>query len=474
MKKVILIVISWAMAWTLSAKSAQSSMHIFMESPITKYANMGVLLVNLTTGDTLESFRANSVIPPASTLKTLTTATALEILGSQFRFQTTLEYSGYIANGVLYGDLYIHGGCDPTLGNIQDGQGFLNAWVQAIRNAGILRIEGSIVADMSMLDGDATNPGWVWEDIGNYYGMGVMSLAYMDNTMNIILHSGPVGSTANVLYTTPEVPGLQFENHLRCTTIEYDGAYVHGYAYTNLRYLTGAIPSNLGQFGIRGDIPNPGLLLAQHLDKWLDHSGIMTTAEPRYITENDRTARTTVYVHHSMPLEEIIKRTNHESVNLYAETLYRYLGTRIAVPGTLANSEAIVRNYWRNHGVDLTGTKILDGCGLAPQDALSPNSLVQLMTYMNGSKERNAFYNSLPVSGQSGTLRSLLSGTPLEGRVHAKSGTIGGTRNYAGYIDMPNGERWAFAILVNSANGKAVQIKNVIERFLLDVYSRNK
>lgn len=460
--------------YVLTAWARPSSMHIFEENPVTRYANVGVLIVNLETGDTIDSYRPYNVLPPASTMKTLTTAMALEALGDDFRFRTTLEYSGSIVGSTLYGDLYIRGGCDPSLGCLRKGQGFLNRWVAAIRKTGISRIEGRIIADVSILDGDATNPGWVWEDIGNYYGMGVMGISYMENTMNITLKSGPVGSVAQVLHTDPQVPGIQFENHIRCSTIDYDGAYVHGQAYSMTRYLVGSVPSNLGQFGIRGDLPNPGLLLAQHLDLYLERAGITTTQEPSYITETDNTPRTVVYVHESAPLSEIVAETNLNSNNLYAESIYRYLGTLIKTPGTLANSEIMMRNFWRNRGISLQPARIYDGCGLAPQDAISPSILVQLMTYMNRSSEREAFYNSLPVSGHSGTLCSLLKNTPLDGRVHAKSGTISGTRNYAGYIEMPNGERWAFAVMVSGANGKAIQIQRVIERFLLDVYSRTQ
>lgn len=472
MKKVwFILVLGMAMGSALAQES--KSVQLLLHNPVTAHANIGILVKNLSTGQVIDSYRAQNIIPPASTLKTLTTATALEMLGSDFQFTTRIEYSGVIRQGVLHGDLYIYGGCDPALGNLEDGQGFLYNWVNQIRQAGIQRIEGSVVADMSMLDADAMGCGWTWEDIGSYYGMGVMSLAYMDNTMNVVLRSGPVGSVAQVMYTVPEVPGLQYENHIRCTTIDYDGAFIHGMPYVMFRYLTGSIPSNLGQFGVKGDIPNPGLLLAQHLDQRLNQMGIHTTSLPSYITEANGVNRILLFEHKSLPLREIVRRTNMESVNLYAELIYRYLGTRLGVPGTYHNSEMVVRQFWGNRGVDITSAHLLDGCGLSPQNAISPQSLVQLMEYMSRSKEAEAFYQSLPVSGESGTLKALLRDTRLAGRVHAKSGTISATRNYAGYMEMPNGEKWAFAIMVNEAFGKAQQIRRAIEQYLLDVSSSN-
>ena len=115
---------------------------------------------------------------------------------------------------------------------------------------------------------------------------------------------------------------------------------------------------------------------------------------------------------------------------------------------------------------------IKDGCGLAPQDAVSAKAFVQLLSVMYHSANRDAWMASLPVSGQSGTLTSLCPKTALEGRIHAKSGTIAGTKNFAGYIDAPNGDTWVFAILINSAPGKAKNVQHVIQNYLLDVYKQ--
>ena len=292
--------------------------------------------------------------------------------------------------------------------------------------------------------------------------------------MNVILRSDAVGSLAKVLYTVPNVPGVEFENHVRCTQIQEDGAYIHGMPYNFKRYLVGAIPSHRGQFGVKGDLPNPGLLLAQHFTSRLRQAGITVNGEASYLSERDLLPRTVLYTHQSMSVGDIVVLTNQHSINLYAEMLYRLLGARLGTPCNLHNAEKMVRNYWRNRGVNLMGATIKDGCGLAPQNAVSPESLVDILTYMYASSNRDAFYQSLPVSGKSGTIRSLLVGTELEGRVHAKSGTIAGTKNYAGYIELPDGRRWVFAVMVSSAIGRSSEIKRVIERYLLDVYRRNR
>ena len=183
--------------------------------------------------------------------------------------------------------------------------------------------------------------------------------------------------------------------------------------------------------------------------------------------------RKELYIHYSEPLSELLKETNRNSNNLYAEALFRYMGTRYTLPGTIHNSQEILRDFWRRRGVRVQNAIIKDGCGLAPQDAVSAKAFVQMLTYMWHSPNKEAWLESLPVSGKSGTLTSLCWGTSLEGRIHAKSGTIAGTKNFAGYIDMPNGDTWVFAILINSAPGKAKNIQSVIQKYLLDVYKNH-
>lgn len=436
---------------------------------------MSVLVQNMNTGEVIDSYRADKVVPPASVMKLLTTGCALEILGPGYRFPTIIEYSGTIEKGVLQGDLYIRGGCDPSLG-WKGNTAFLDKWVRAVKAAGISRIEGSVVADMTMLDGEAQNPGWLCEDAGNYYAPGIFALNYYGNTMNIVLKSGEPGSIASVVKTEPVVEDVYFINHVRCDKINHDGAFVSGLPYSRERYLTGVVPSNLGTFGVKGDLPNPGLLLARHLTNRLREAGIPVKRDATYIADyNPLTpARTELYTHYSAPLSEIIQETNVNSNNLYAEALFRYLGTRYTLPGSIHNSQDLLRDFWRRRGVTIQNAIIKDGCGLAPQDAVSAKTFVQLLTIMARSKNKEAWFASLPVSGQTGTLKTLCPKTALEGRIHAKSGTIAGTKNFAGYIDMPNGDTWVFAILINSAPGKAKNIQTVIQQYLLDVCNEHQ
>ena len=449
---------------------------ILTNNPFTQNANIGALICDYHTGDTIHAYRHNAVIPPASTMKLLTTATALDLWGSEHTFQTPITYSGYIQDSTLYGNLYIEGQGDPTLQSRHLGDTLLlQHWAQRVHQAGIRHIQGSVIADISAFDSEVTHPDWLWQDIGNYYAPGIFALSYRDNTMRITLRSGEQGSTAEVLETYPHIPDMQFDNHIRCTDISYDGAYVNGIPFSNYRHLVGEIPSNRQTFTIMGDLPNPALLLAQDLTTTLKQHAITVSQAASYTQTktNDFAQRSTIFVHHSLPLAQIIQHTNQQSDNLYAEMLFRTLGAQKGEAGTINQSIQFIRQYWKDKGIDLQDARLLDGCGLAPQDAISPAMHVQLLRYIYGSEHKDAFLQSLPCSGTSGTLKSFLKDTALHGKVYAKSGTIGGTRNYAGYIFLPDGRVWVFAVMINSANCKSSQIRQIIEEYLLHAYQAN-
>lgn len=448
------------------------SVSILTDHPLLQQANIGVDVRRLATGEVVEQYRAERVIPPASVMKLLTTACALEVLGEDFRFATPLLYDGQ--------NLYIVGSCDPSFGSDKCGKGsksghVLAEFLREVQRAGITHIRGSVIADLSCLDADAVNPAWLYEDIGNYYAPGIFAVNWLDNTTNYVLQSGPVGSMAEVIRTDPHQTNLRFINHIRCTQTTEDGAFIHGVPFSSERYLCGSVPSNRGTFGVKGDIPNPGLLMAQQLTNILRKAGITIDGEASYTTlaQSLRRPMDTICVHYSDSLVTLIRETNQHSNNLYAEAIFRYLGTRYGTPGTIAYSQDFLRNYWSRRGIVMTSARIQDGCGLAPQDAVSSQMFTALLRYMDRSPRREAWWSSLPVSGKNGTLVSLGRETVLEGKIHAKSGTISGTKNFAGYMTTASGDTLVFSVLVNSAACKARKIQNVIQAYLLDLYKQN-
>lgn len=442
----------------------------FKNNKLLENANISLLVKDLNNGRIVSEFRSKNSLIPASTMKLVTTATALELLGANFRFETKLEIDGIISSdSTLKGNLYIQGGGDPTLGSVKTGDAnFLSKWVKALKNAGIKNIKGQIIVDESIFDDEGVNPSWTWEDIGNYYAPGIYGLSYLDNTCKVVLRSGAIGSTPKVLKTIPSIPEFSFDNQLKSTTIGFDSAYFYGAPHSYQRSIYGEIPANRNEFIVKSDIPNPGLLLAKDFQLKLLQNGFSVSKSPT--DKFDPTVkRKLIFTHFSPTLSNIITETNIKSNNHYAEHLFRYLGLKYRAVATTRTSLQVIKDFWRSKGLPVDQLFMYDGSGLSPSNAVSAHFYLELLTYMNSkSKNNTVFKNSLPVSGVSGTLSNFLKNTPLQGKVRAKSGTISRVRCYAGYIDT-NTKNYAFVLMVNNANGTSRAVAQKMEEFLLTI-----
>lgn len=466
MKKYILI----AVLIITNTVFAGNPVDNFRNNKLLENANISLLVKDLKSGRVVSEFRSKNSVIPASTMKLVTTASALEILGVNFRFETKIEIDGKVgSDSILNGNLYIHGGGDPTLGSEKTGDAdFLSKWVKALKNAGIKNIKGQIIVDESIFDDEGVNPRWTWEDIGNYYAPGIYGLSYLDNTCKVVLRSGKVGSTPEILKTIPSIPEFSFINQLKSTTISIDSAYFYGAPHSYQRSIYGEIPANRNEFIVKSDIPNPGLLLAKDLQQKLLKNGFTVSKSP---TDkfNPTVKRKLIFTHYSPALSKIITETNIKSNNHYAEYLFRYLGLKYSVVGTTNSSLQVIKDFWKSKGLPVDQLFMYDGSGLSPSNAVSAHFYIELLTYMSSKSNNKAiFKNSLPISGVSGTLSSFLRNTPLQGKVRAKSGSISRVRCYAGYIDT-NTKNYAFVLMVNNANGSSKAVAQKMEEFLLTI-----
>lgn len=449
---------------------AKGTLDGLVNNGLLQNANISLLVRDLSTNTTVCEYHSKNSVVPASTMKLVTTATALELLGADFRFQTKLEVDGKVtADGVLNGNLYIRGGGDPTLGSEKLGDTtFLTKWVDVIKSRGIRKINGKVIADAGLFDDEGVNPKWTWEDMGNYYAAGIYGISYLDNTYRLVLRSGSVGTTPTVLRVVPEIANLKIENRLVSSTISFDSAYFYGAPHSNSRSVTGEIPANRTEFVTKGDIPNPALLLAQHFSDRLIQNDVAVRDLPTDIV-GSASERTTIYTHDSPPLSEIITETNVRSNNLYAESVFKYLALQNKAVATNAEAVQVVKAFWKLKGLSVDQLFMYDGSGLSPSDAVSAQFFVELLSYMQTrSVNKDVFFRSLPVAGENGTLKSFLLKTPLQGKVHAKSGTISRVKSYAGYIDT-KGKQLVFALLINNPNGSSKAVTKKMEEFLLQL-----
>jgi serine-type D-Ala-D-Ala carboxypeptidase/endopeptidase (penicillin-binding protein 4) len=442
----------------------------FISNSLLENANVSILITDLKTGDTVCSLRRKNSAMPASTMKLITTATALEVLGPEFRFHTDLLSTGVIDNdSTLKGNIIIRGGGDPTLGSARMGDSvFMTKWVDAIKKKGIKRINGNLIADESIFDREGVNASWMWEDMGNYYAAGAYGIAYMDNQYKLVLKTGMLGTCPTILRTIPEMNDLIFDNHLTAADITDDNSSFHAAPKSNLRSIYGKIPANKVEFVIKGDIPNPSMLLLRHFKEKLLANGV--TLDGELLVNSDTLINgDSLYRTLSPTLKEIITETNMKSNNLYAEHLFRYIASTQSKQGNAQTAIKFIKNYWQEKGMSVDQLFMNDGSGLSPANGVSANFFVELLSYMrNKSKYSEIYFQSLPVAGQSGTLKSFLKDTPLEGKVHAKSGTIARVKCYAGYIDKDN-KSLAFAVLVNNSNGNYKAVTRKIEDLLSEV-----
>jgi len=445
------------------------------KKPAYTHASVGICVLDASTSKTVAGINVEQSVVPASVIKLVTTSVALEVFGPDHRFETKLEYSGQILNGVLTGDLFIKGGGDPSLGSRHlngNAEDFLNEWVQAVKDAGIREIKGRIIADATIFDDEPVSPYWLWEDMGNYYAAGVYGLAAFDNSFQLELRSGEVGTRPEIVNIKPSISGLTVQNNLLAANNNQDSAYLYGAPYQFERRLFGSIPANRSSFVIKGDNPNPPLYLAGRFREELlkrDVKVVGDAASLRQPSEKSFTEkRTFLHATYSMPLSQMIRIIHEKSDNLYTEYLLRHLALTVSEkPASAREGIKVVRDFWKQKGLDVTALFLSDACGLSPNDRVSAGFLAKVLQYMTvKSKYAEWFEASLPLAGREGSVASFLKGTSLEGKLRLKSGSIQSVTNYAGYYKK-NGKSYIVVMMINYPDGPRNQIRKDMEDFLL-------
>jgi D-alanyl-D-alanine carboxypeptidase/D-alanyl-D-alanine-endopeptidase (penicillin-binding protein 4) len=450
--------------------------------PVMKHANWGFELQSLTDGKTLTSFHSERSLIPASTMKTVTTAAGLGVLGENYTFKTVLEYDGeLLADGTLNGNLYIRGGADPSLGTdhilkFDDYGEVMKQWAEKIETAGIRKINGSVVGNADFLPDNPIPDGWQWADIGNYYGAPVCGLNINENYYRAFFKTGnKVGEPTSFLRSEPNIEGLRVENHVLSDKADgKDKAYIYGAPYSFHRYVTGTLPSNKKEFAIKGATPDPALLCAQMLDKRLKAKGISIEKEPTTtrILRNkfvrlDSATRKAIYTHHSPKLSELVAKTNVYSLNIYAEAILCAIGYQTLSEANFDAGTKAVQTFWQMRGLDTEGFFMYDGSGLSPTNAITPKQLCT-MFYLNTKEPYyQTFYESLPVAGVSGTLSDMCVGTIAAGKIRAKSGTMTRVMCYAGYVKGASGKTYCFSFMANKYGGDYYGMRARVEKLMI-------
>ncbi|MBS1738011.1 MAG: D-alanyl-D-alanine carboxypeptidase/D-alanyl-D-alanine-endopeptidase [Bacteroidetes bacterium] len=409
-----------------------------------KHATISLFVINNTTGKTVTEVNTQTGLAPASTQKTITAATAFALLGKDFSYKTFLGIGGKIKDSILHGDVYIKGSGDPTLGSWRYAQTKDNQIIETFKNAllskGIKDFTGNVIVDLNEWPGEVTPDGWIWQDIGNYYGAGARALNWRENQYDLKLQSGSkIGDTVKMISTMPaNVYGLNLE----ClVTSEKKGSGDNTYIYLPFNkpngYVRGTIPVNENSFTISGSMPQPEDQLAITLQSAIknqpfeniaaNYKSIVTTnVKPDYFFE-----------YTSPHLDSIAYWFLKKSINLYGEALLKTLGGIEGKSSTTSGGLKVVKSFWEKQGIDNYALNMQDGSGLSPGNRITTDDLVKVLMYAKKQSWFDAYYDAFPVIND----------------IKMKSGSINGVISYTGFVKSKSGQEYTFAFIVNNYNG---------------------
>ncbi|MEA3306730.1 MAG: D-alanyl-D-alanine carboxypeptidase/D-alanyl-D-alanine-endopeptidase [Elusimicrobiota bacterium] len=431
-------------------------------------------------GKDVVSLNENQNLIPASILKIFTTAAALEYMGSGYRFKTKLYYRGQIKKGTLFGNMYIVGGGDPSLGShrVMNALSFNKVfakWAAGLKRAGIKRIKGNIYADDSLFNGIPTSSTWAWEDIGNYYAAWPSALSINDNIYKLYFKPAKKeGEIAKVLKTAPHIPGLKFTNFMETGP---KGSGDHGYIFNmpkNYRaVLRGTVPLGPEEFSIKGAIPDPALFCAQHLKKYLKGKGIEVKWNALKLSKRKKYLEKKLLAEiKSPPLKNIIFPTNKKSFNLYAELLLRHIAVINGRNGNLAAGLYTLKDFLSSNSIDVSEMKLKDASGLSRLNTVKAKNFTNFLVGLYNKKYFNDFYDSLVSPGEKGAtghIKRFGLGTFLEKNIRIKSGSLNGVRAYSGYFRTKKNRLVAFTSIINNYSIKASEIDGLHQNLFLKI-----
>ncbi|MDB5247241.1 MAG: dacB [Segetibacter sp.] len=414
-------------------------------------AIVGIYVADQKTGAIVFERNARIGLAIASSQKVITSAASLELLGTGYRYKTELAYDGQIANGTLTGNLYVVGYGDPTLGSWRYGntkeQVILNKWSSSLHQSGIKQVNGNITAFNRNWESQTIPGGWIWDDIGNYYGAGVSAVNWRENQYDLKLRSGNrAGDKVTIVSTLPKLYHINFTSEL--TTGKPgsgDNAYIYLPPYATNGFIRGTIPPGENAFTISGSFPNPGLQLTSVLTDEFRKQGIEVASAVNGNDIKQLPDITNLTTHWSPPLDSLNYWFLKKSINLYGEALVKTLGYEKKNEGSTEAGLSLIKDFWKSNGISSTSLNIIDGSGLSPQNHVTAQALVKVMLYARSRPWFSSFYNALP---------------EFNG-IKMKSGTIGGVKSFTGYVGG-----YTFALIINNYNGSSAEMVRKMYRVL--------
>ena len=423
-------------AQTVSQKLEKAFQQFENDSQM-KHAISSLYVIDAKTGQVVFDKNSQVGLAGASTQKIITAATAFELLGEDYRYKT--EFG--LIKDTTQSMLYIKPCGDPTSGSWRWESTKEEKILADIRNAiGNEKINGFSINNKGWINHSIPD-GWIWQDIGNYYGAGAGSLNWRENQYDVVLKSGnEIGDRVNIVETNPVLYDYQVIS-LLTSAKEGTGDNAYIYLPTNRNFITikGTIPVKEERFKISGSFPNPenqflSVLKANVKDRIFD----TTSWSVSYLDNEPVKNLKTLYTHYSPTLDSIIYWFLKKSINLYGEALIKTFAYEKQGFGSTDSGVSIVKKFWKEKGLDEDELNIYDGSGLSPLNRVTTHAQVEILKYARTKDWFQSFYNALP---------------DYNG-MRMKSGTISDVKGFCGYHKAKDGKEYIFSFLVNNYSGK--------------------
>jgi D-alanyl-D-alanine carboxypeptidase/D-alanyl-D-alanine-endopeptidase (penicillin-binding protein 4) len=441
--------------------SLQHDLNAIFGAPQFDRSFWSVLIRPLDSDQPVFALNPGKLVMPGSNMKILTLASAAEVLGWEHRFETKLISSAAIESGVLRGDLIVVGGGDPSISERSDEPGVLRALARQLSDAGLRIIDGRIVGDDDLFDDRGLGDGWSIDNLPYGYSAPVSALEYNEGSVDLVIRAGASAGDPVAIQVRPEGSQLEIDNKL--TTVGETGTGVltlQRLPGSSRVIVQGQIPAKTAPFARTASVDNPTDFFVRAFRAALIAESIQVGGAAVDIDElspkpNETGARV-LAVRQSPMLSDLAASMMKVSQNQYAEMLLKTVGKTAA------------RDALRGLGVTDDNYIMADGSGLSRYNYVTADALVRILQQMHERPTHAAaFLRTLPIAGREGTLARRLVGTPAEGRVQAKSGTIDNARALSGYVQTTDGETLVFSIIANNFSSPPGDIDAATDKALV-------
>jgi len=407
----------------------------------------------------------------------------LDQLSSGFRFKTSVYANAKPSSeGTVIGDLTVYGRGDPSFSEaFSESDPFyrFDELARSIVGSGVKTISGSIVGDETYFNTIAIPNGWEWDDLQWYYGAEISPLSIFDNTTRLTVKPAIAGEQC-VIQTSP---ASIFVRTINKTSTTPKGTRrklkVTKLLGQNVIEVSGTMPENDGGFSGRIAVTKPAMLFVEVLAQRLRLQGVKIEGGIRTFDIEDRngerfdtSSRVEIANSYSPPLSLIAAKTMKPSQNLYTELILRSLGeAKRGEDETEIRSDKLgvdaIQSVLTRAGIERGSVIQYDGSGLSRHNLITPDSAVKLFLYMDRSRNKLVWHNSLTIGGIDGTLRNRFKGTLGQANVKGKTGTLDQVSALSGYVTSVSGEKFVFSVLTNNIPNSRLRTSTIDNIVLL-------